>query len=127
MGGFFYYPEENYQNKRERETKEYKITVVNGNITVPDEVRKMLGIKNRADLRAVDHKDRIELFPNIHSLSKVYIEPTTLCNLTCQTCVRNTWNEPMVEMSLDIFDKLVEQLKDFQELKTVMYDFLSVQ
>jgi MoaA/NifB/PqqE/SkfB family radical SAM enzyme len=81
----------------------------------------MLGMKDGAELRAVVHKDRIELFPNIHSLSKVYIEPTTLCNLKCQTCVRNTWNEPIGEMSLDIFDNLVKQLKDFQELKTVMF------
>lgn len=74
MGGFFYYPYENYQDKRERETKEYKLTAdANGNIIVPDKVRKMLGMKDGAELRAVVHKNRIELFPNIHSLSKVYI------------------------------------------------------
>lgn len=122
MGGFACYSEEDYQNIRRDEKKEYKLTAdANGNIIVPDEVRKMLGIKDGAELRAVVHKDKIELFPNIHSLSKVYIEPTILCNLTCQTCVRNTWNEPMGEMSLNIFDNLIKQLQDFQELKTVMF------
>ncbi|GFN35261.1 radical SAM protein [Tepidimicrobium xylanilyticum] len=122
MGGFYYYPEKSYQVNKEGESKEYKLTSdANGNIIVPDELKRRLGLKDRAELKVVVHKDRIELFPNIHSLSKVYIEPTTLCNLTCQTCVRNTWKEPIGEMSLDTFDNLVEQLKDFQDLEAVMF------
>ena len=120
MGGFYYYPEKSYQVNKEGESKEYKLTSdANGNIIVPDELKRRLGLKDRAELKVVVHKDRIELFPNIHSLSKVYIEPTTLCNLTCQTCVRNTWKEPIGEMSLDTFDNLVEQLR-IQDLEAVI-------
>jgi MoaA/NifB/PqqE/SkfB family radical SAM enzyme len=102
--------------------KEYKLIAdKNGNVNFPNEIKKKLGLKEGAELRFVVHKDRIELFPNIHSLSKVYIEPTSLCNLMCQTCVRNTWNEPMGEMNIETFDKIVEQLKEFNELQTVMF------
>jgi len=102
--------------------KEYKLIAdKNGNVNFPNEIKKKLGLKEGAELRFVVHKDRIELFPNIHSLSKVYIEPTSLCNLMCQTCVRNTWNEPMGEMNIKTFDKIVEQLKEFNELQTVMF------
>ncbi|MGD9569153.1 MAG: radical SAM protein [Sedimentibacter sp.] len=120
--GIFDYFAETYQFKSKSVTEEYKLTAdSNGNIIVLDELKKKLGLKDGSELRVVVHKDRIELYPNIHSLSKVYIEPTTLCNLMCQTCVRNTWNETMGEMSIDTFDKLVEQLKEFNELQTVMF------
>jgi len=125
MRAFYYYPEKSYLDQKERERnerKEYKLsTDDNGNIVVPEELKKRLGLNGKAEFRIVVHKDRIEFFPNIHSLAKVYIEPTNLCNLSCQTCVRNTWNEAMGQMSLDTFDKLVEQLKAFPELETVMF------
>jgi len=122
MARYYYYPERTYQETKERERKEYKLRFDNkGNIILPEELKEKLGLKDGGELRVLVHKDRIELFPNIHSLSKLYIEPTSLCNLSCQTCVRNTWNEPMGEMSLDTFDKIVEQLKDFQYLETVMF------
>lgn len=122
MSGYYYYPEKNYQDMRESEIKEYILSSdENGNIIVTDELKRKLGLRDGAELRIVVHKDRIELFPNIHSLSKVYIEPTTLCNLSCKTCIRNTWNEPMGQMSLNTFDNLVEQLKDFEELGSVMF------
>lgn len=112
--------DDDYQNKTK--TKEYKLIAdKNGNVNFSNEIKKKLGLKEGAELRFVVHKDRIELFPNIHSLSKVYIEPTSFCNLMCQTCVRNTWNEPMGEMNIETFDKIVEQLKEFNELQTVMF------
>lgn len=104
------------------DSKEYKLIInKNGYLNFPDELKKILGFKENGELRVVVHKDRIELFPNIHSLSKVYIEPTTLCNLMCQTCVRNAWEEPMGDMNIETFDKLIEQLKEFKDLQSVMF------
>ncbi|MCJ7691669.1 MAG: SPASM domain-containing protein [Clostridiaceae bacterium] len=114
--------DDDYQNKTENKTKEYKLIAdKNGKVNFPNEIRKKLGLREGAKLRFVAHKDRIELFPNIHSLSKLYIEPTSLCNLMCQTCVRNTWNELMGEMDIKTFDQIIEQLKVFNELQTVMF------
>lgn len=72
-------------------------------------------------LRIMRHEDRIEVFPDIHALAKVYIEPTSLCNLNCITCVRKTWQEPMGSIDMEVFDHLVEQLKDFSTTRTVMF------
>lgn len=37
-------------------------------------------------------------------LRKLYIEPTTKCNLNCKMCFRHTWfDEPMCDLSLDDF------------------------
>ena len=35
--------------------------------------------------------------------AKIYIEPTSRCNLTCLTCIRNVWDEPMGRMTESTF------------------------
>jgi MoaA/NifB/PqqE/SkfB family radical SAM enzyme len=46
-------------------------------------------------------------------LTKLYIEPTTACNLDCAMCVRRVWNEPMGQMALETFADLMDQIRDF--------------
>ena len=43
-------------------------------------------------------------------LRKVYVEPTTRCNLSCRTCVRRTWDEPSGDMAWHVFAALVNDL-----------------
>ena len=46
-------------------------------------------------------------------LAKLYIEPTTTCNLDCVMCVRNVWHERIGIMPLDRFAALMEQVRAF--------------
>jgi MoaA/NifB/PqqE/SkfB family radical SAM enzyme len=64
---------------------------------------------------------RAEVLPNIHSLNRLYVEPTSRCNLACRTCIRNTWEEPAGDMSPEIFDRLAGQLGRFPHLESVMF------
>ncbi|HBH13749.1 MAG TPA: hypothetical protein DDX29_11650 [Clostridiales bacterium] len=41
----------------------------------------------------MEEEGRLILVPSIHSLSRLYIEPTSTCNLNCVTCIRNNWHE----------------------------------
>ncbi len=110
------------ENETKSEHIENRITVdEKGHLIIPEAIKKFMGAENHADMKIVVKKDRVELYPNIHSLSKVYIEPTTLCNLSCKTCVRNTWEESIGEMSLETFDRLIDQLKSFKYLQTIMF------
>jgi MoaA/NifB/PqqE/SkfB family radical SAM enzyme len=54
-------------------------------------------------------------------LRKIYVEPTTRCNLNCLTCVRNTWREPLGTMEWPVFEKLIEGLQDFPEARTMSF------
>lgn len=100
----------------------YNITITKeGFLTIPKAVLKKLGLTNASKAKLILREDRVELLANIHSLAKVYIEPTSKCNLACKTCIRNNWDEPMGEMDIKIFDRLVEQLKDFEDIQSVMF------
>lgn len=41
---------------------------------------------------------------------KVYVEPTTACNLDCRTCVRHAWDEPEGFLSWEVYEAVVEGL-----------------
>ena len=44
-------------------------------------------------------------------LRKLYIEPTTKCNLNCKMCFRHTWfDEPICDLSLEDFRKVIETM-----------------
>jgi len=102
--------------------KEYKLIAdENGQLKLPDEIKLMMGLQKNAQIRVIVDRDKAVLYPNIHSLAKLYIEPTTLCNLNCKTCVRNAWHEQLGEMTRETFDKLIEQAKEFDALQSVMF------
>ena len=44
-------------------------------------------------------------------LRKLYIEPTTKCNLNCKMCFRHTWfDEPICDLSLDDFRRVLDTM-----------------
>lgn len=61
------------------------------------------------------------LLPRVPDLRKLYIEPTTLCNLKCQTCIRNVWDSPGGHMEMDILHALLEQMRAFPQLERVVF------
>lgn len=49
------------------------------------------------------------------ALTKLYIEITTHCNLSCEMCVQRVWDERAGAMPLATFAQLMEQLQDLPE------------
>jgi MoaA/NifB/PqqE/SkfB family radical SAM enzyme len=47
----------------------------------------------------------------ITQLAKVYVEPTSRCNLNCRTCIRNSWAESQGHMSPETWERVMESLK----------------
>ncbi len=68
-----------------------------------------------------EENGKLILTPSIHSLSRLYIEPTSACNLNCVTCIRRTWSEKPGFMEMSAFNALVSQLKEFSSLESIMF------
>ncbi len=64
------------------------------------------------------------LLPRLPDLRKLYVEPTTLCNLYCRTCIRNVWQDPEAHMAMATFDRLMEQVASFPKLQRVVFSGL---
>jgi MoaA/NifB/PqqE/SkfB family radical SAM enzyme len=99
----------------------HELRVENGALIVPPELEKKLGLSPGARLEIVFNGGRAEVLPNIHSLNRLYIEPTSRCNIACRTCIRNTWDEPMGDMDEQTFERLAGQLRRFPHLESVMF------
>jgi MoaA/NifB/PqqE/SkfB family radical SAM enzyme len=99
----------------------YELRVKNKGLVVPPELEKKLGLSPGARLELVFHGGRIEVQPNIHSLNRLYVEPTSRCNLACKTCIRNTWDEPLGDMDEETFGRIAGGLGRFPHLESVMF------
>ena len=52
----------------------------------------------------------------INELKKLYIEPTSKCNLNCKMCFRNTWiDEKLSDMDLETYKKAIDTMPDTVE------------
>lgn len=49
------------------------------------------------------------------ALTKLYIEITTHCNLSCEMCVQRVWDERPGAMSLETFERLMAQVRDLPQ------------
>ncbi|HPC83560.1 MAG TPA: radical SAM protein [Thermoanaerobaculaceae bacterium] len=54
-------------------------------------------------------------------LAKVYVEPTSRCNLTCATCMRNSWDEPSGDMSPEVWARLLAGLGAFSRPPDIFF------
>ena len=92
-----------------------------GSVVIPSGVAKRLGLVpgSTADLRI--ERGRLEIAPDIHTLSRIYVEPTSRCGLSCRTCLRTTWNEPTGDLEPAIFNRLASQFPRFPSLESVMF------
>jgi MoaA/NifB/PqqE/SkfB family radical SAM enzyme len=93
----------------------------NGSINISsDDIGEISAAKHQEYI-ITEENGKLILTPSIHSLSRLYIEPTSACNLSCVTCIRRTWDEAPGFMTKDTFDTLLKQLSDFTALESVMF------
>lgn len=70
----------------------------------------------------VDERDGdLILHPRRPDARKLYLEPTTGCNLQCRTCIRNVWEDPIQPMSMDTFRQVVEGLDQLPNVQRVVF------
>ncbi|HAF96385.1 MAG: hypothetical protein A2X34_04245 [Elusimicrobia bacterium GWC2_51_8] len=101
--------------------KKPQARAINDNtIILPAYAAKKLGLSKNARLDIVAMRGRLEILPDIHSLSRLYIEPTSRCNISCRTCIRQTWNEPQGDLSRENFKRILAELPGFPHLDSVM-------
>src|SRR5512137_112624 len=82
-----------------------------GRLVLPPEVAEQLGIQPGAQMLLKAGSKGLHVQRPVTQLAKVYIEPTSRCNLTCRTCIRNAWKEPQGNMSAKTWNRVIESLQ----------------
>lgn len=63
----------------------------------------------------------LSIFLKKPPLTKIYLEPTTHCNLQCRTCMRNSWDEPLGTMDMNVYRKLLGDLKVLKTPESIAF------
>lgn len=92
-----------------------------GQLIIPGELVSRFGLQPGVDVYIEEGNDEIRIHRPVSHLAKVYIEVTNLCNLDCQTCMRNVWGEPSGLMSDATFDKIFSEIQTLQPPPTIFF------
>lgn len=83
-----------------------------GRVSIPSDLARKYGIKPGRELFLEEGQDRFLINSPVERLARIYVEPTSRCNLACSTCIRNSWNEEMGEMQPEIFARILATLDE---------------
>lgn len=98
-----------------------EVTLEGGKLKLPDKIKERLGLEDNTELKIKLGSKGFYIERSDPLLSKVYIEPTSDCNLDCITCVRHSWDEQMGHLDMETYDNLIEELKDFKGLEKIAF------
>ena len=82
-----------------------------GRLVFTEELKKRWGFDQGTAVVIRQTPHGLMLFPQDPPLAKVYIEPTSVCNLNCRSCMRHAWDEPTGTMTMATFSRLIESLR----------------
>lgn len=92
-----------------------------GNLRIPVDVARAMGLEPGSRVKLARHGDRLVAQRPITHLARVYVEPTTACNLRCRTCIRHVWDEPIGHMAWATFSRLLDCIKELAPRPTVFF------
>ena len=92
-----------------------------GRLVLPSEVVAHWGLHAGERLRLSANSHRLNVTRSPHHLVKLYVEPTTVCNLACRMCVRNTWHEPVDHMPLKVYQQVLDQARAMPDLRLLSF------
>ncbi len=93
----------------------------NGTIHIERDVLRRLGISpgDAVDLVTTEHG--LVLRRADPALSKVYVEPTNGCNLSCRTCIRHSWEDETGVMDMAVYERLIDGLRGVGPLRSISF------
>ncbi len=92
-----------------------------GDLVIPHEIAEQFGLTPGSRVRLESDTNHVRLHRPVTHLAKVYVEPTTCCNLDCRTCIRNMWDEPLGSMTGATFARILDNLESIEPRPTIFF------
>jgi tungsten cofactor oxidoreducase radical SAM maturase len=96
-------------------------TDTQGRLILPNAFLQRRHISSNMEYWLDEREGDLILHPRLPDVRKLYIQPTTRCNLHCRTCIRNVWDATEAQMSMNTFQRLVESLDKLPRLTRVVF------
>ncbi len=82
-----------------------------GRLVLPPKLAEKFGIQPGDSLLVQEDHRFLSLSRPLNAIARVNIEVTNICNLSCRTCMRNTWSEPEGQMRMETFERILAGIK----------------
>ncbi len=92
-----------------------------GDLQLSEAQRRRLGFHPGARFSVQPTLEGVLLSPADPPLAKLYVEPTSACNLACRACVRSSWDEPTGMMEMATYHRLVDGLRAVPSLRAMAF------
>ena len=92
-----------------------------GRLILSPEIVNRLGLKSGARVSFSEDSRGLRLHRPVDQLAKIYVEPSSRCNLDCRTCIRNVWNAPGEIMAEATFDRIITDLSSFSPVPSLFF------
>lgn len=102
-------------------TNEYVEIADDGSLRIPPDVARAMGFTPGGRAKLQRCGEQLVLRRPTTELARVYVEPTTACNLNCITCMRNVWEEPVGRMDSATFDRVLAGVRALPEPPTLFF------
>ncbi len=83
----------------------------NGRLVMPREVAQQYGFTPGSRVRLDTNENDVRMHRPVTHLAKIYVEPTNRCNIECRTCMRNSWDVELGQMSANTFAAVLTSLR----------------
>lgn len=92
-----------------------------GRLVLPPEVAATHGLVPGARVRVDPDGHQVRLHRPVTHLTKVYVEPTTRCNLDCVMCIRQNWEGTAGLMAEATWQHVLAALREFDPVPSVFF------
>jgi MoaA/NifB/PqqE/SkfB family radical SAM enzyme len=92
-----------------------------GRLVIPAEIVDRYGLSPGARVRIEEGLNDIRLHRPVTHLTKIYLEATDQCNLTCRMCMRQSWDETLGQMSRETFSHILASLRSLSPVPKVFF------
>ncbi len=92
-----------------------------GRLVIPPELVARYGFKPGSKVLFEPDEQGVRLHRTVNNLAKLYVEPSSRCNLDCVTCIRNVWTAPDEIMAGATFDRIISGLAEFSPPPAVFF------
>lgn len=110
----YYFPDFDRKTALELQHSLRAIVDENGQLVLPPETIARLGLVPGTEILLENTVSGTTLRRAATHLAKVYVEPTSRCNLKCAICIRNSSTEIQGDMAGETFGGLLESLRHFE-------------
>lgn len=90
-----------------------------GRIYLPEQLLRQIGLYPQDLMRLERSASDLTNSRSMNQRNQIYTEPTNACNLTCFTCMRNVWDEPLGFLSEQTFKRILDGLRACQLVSNI--------